>query len=74
MDATTLVPMRLSDPVDPALQAASLALTGRAAQASSRFASIELRNQDARFSQFAPIGYVLTVIAALATILVLWTL
>jgi hypothetical protein len=67
-------PMRLRDPLDPALQAASIALSGRAAQASSRFASIELRNQNARFSRLAPLGYAITISAAVATIFVLWSL
>lgn len=73
-DRTSILMMRLRDPLDPALQAASIALTGRAAQASSRFASIELRNQSVRFSQLAPVGYAVSVLAAVATILVLWTL
>lgn len=66
--------MRLRDPLDPALQAASMALNGKPGQASSRFASIELRNQSARLSQLAPLGYALTVVAALVTIVGLWTL
>ncbi len=74
MDDTPGLPMRLKDPADPALQAASLALTGRAAQASSRFASIELRNQSVRMSRFAPVGYALTVCVALGTIVLLWSL
>jgi len=51
-----------------------MALNGRASQASSRFASIELRHQSARLSQLAPIGYALTVVVAVVTIVGLWTL
>ncbi len=74
MDAKTGLPMRLGDPLDPALQAASLALNGRARQASSRFASIELRTTSARFSQLAPLGYTAAVLLGVATVVTLWTL
>jgi len=66
--------MRIGDPLDPALQAASLALNGRAEHPSSRFASIELRGQTRQLSNLAPIGYVFSVGAALALIFLLWTL
>lgn len=66
--------MRIGDSLDPALQAASQALTGRGKQSSSRFASIELRTQGSRLTQLAPVGYAATVIAALTTVAFLWTL
>lgn len=66
--------MRLGEPFDPALQAASQALSGRAKQTSSRFASIELRTQESRLTQLAPVGYAATVIAALTTVAFFWTL
>ena len=67
--------MRLGDPVDPALEAASLTLSGRVNQHSSRFASIELRGAKvARFSGLAPLGYAASVIAGLIVVGVLWVI
>lgn len=67
--------MRIGDPLDPALEAASLTLSGRANQSSSRFASIELRGTEVRrLSGLAPLGYAVSVIAALTVVGALWAL
>jgi len=74
MDARHVAVMRLGAPLDPALEAASQALHGRARQHSSRFASIELRGQSSAFSRFAPVGYVFSALLGLLVVIVLWTL
>lgn len=66
--------MKLGAPPDPALDAASLALHGRARQHSSRFASIELREASSTLSRLAPVGYLFSALAGLALVVFLWTL
>lgn len=66
--------MKIGPSLDPALEAASLALTGREEQQSSRFASIELRGRKASLSRYAPLGYVLSALAGMAVVILLWTL
>lgn len=64
--------MQLGQPTDPALEAASLALTGREAPGSSRFASIELRQSGRDLSQLAPLGYAASALAGAIVVAVLW--
>lgn len=64
--------MRLTDAPDPALEAASLALSGRRGGPSSRFASIELRGETRQLSHLAPLGYVVSVFLGLVAVGVLW--
>jgi hypothetical protein len=59
---------------DPALRAATLALTGGARRHASRFASIELRARDSALSKIVPLGYVVSAAAAFGVILLLWLL
>lgn len=66
--------MRLTDAPDPALEAASLALSGRRGGPSSRFASIELRGETRPLSHLAPLGYGVSVILGLLAVGVLWAL
>lgn len=64
--------MRLTDAPDPALEAASLALSGRRGGPSSRFASIELRGEARHLSHLAPLGYAVSVLLGLVAVGVLW--
>ncbi len=66
--------MPIGDQIDPALSAASLALSRRPAGSSHGFASIELRDTGKHQPYLAPLGYALSVLAALITIAALWTL
>jgi hypothetical protein len=66
--------MRLTDAPDPALEAASLALSGRRGGPSSRFASIELRGEARPLSHLAPLGYAISVFFGLVAVAVLWVL
>ena len=66
--------MRLGDPLDPALDAATRALSSRSRRPVSRFASIELRAVDSRLSRFAPAGYLASGALALVVVAVLWML
>jgi hypothetical protein len=66
--------MRLGDPMDPAIEAASLALAKRPIGPSSRFASIELRGEARPLSQLAPLGYGAAVVLGLLAVAVLWFL
>lgn len=73
MDAIDGVRM-FDAPNDPALRAATLALTGGARRHASRFASIELRARDSALSRIVPLGYAISVIAALCVVVLLWLL
>lgn len=64
--------MRLGDPMDPALEAASLALAKRPLGPSSRFASIELRGEVRHLSHLAPLGYAAAVLLGIVSVTVLW--
>jgi hypothetical protein len=66
--------MRLDDPMDPALAAASLALAKRPMDPSSRFASIELRGETRQLSHLAPLGYVASAFLGVVAVIVLWVL
>lgn len=66
--------MRFALSDDPALEAATLALSGRAKRHASQFASIELRARTSPLSQIAPLGYLLSGLSALTLVLVLWFL
>lgn len=71
---TAQIPMRFALSDDPALEAATLALSGRAKRHASQFASIELRAQRSPFSRIAPLGYLLSGVLAISLVLVLWFL
>jgi hypothetical protein len=67
--------MRLGSEMDPALQAATLALSRRAQHQASRFASIELRSskaKQARTGRLAPLGYAMATTFGLALVLAAW--
>ena len=66
--------MQLGPDQDPALDAATRALSGRAEGRERRFASIELRSVDSKMSALAPLGYLATVVVAVGIILLLWFL
>jgi hypothetical protein len=66
--------MHLGDPLDPAIEAASLALAQRPIGPSSRFASIELRGEARPLSQLAPLGYAAAVLLGLISVSILWFL
>lgn len=66
--------MRFALSDDPALQAATLALSGRAKRHASQFASIELRARSSPLSRIAPLGYLLSGLSAVALVLILWFL
>jgi hypothetical protein len=59
---------------DPALRAATLALTGGARRHASRFASIELRARDSALSRIVPLGYAISALAAVGVVVLLWLL
>ncbi len=65
--------MRFGEQLDPALQAATVALSRRAQLHASRFASIELRGVSAQ-QHLAPLGYLLAATSAVAIIVTLWLL
>lgn len=71
---TAQIPMRFALSDDPALEAATLALSGRAKRHASQFASIELRAQRSPLSRIAPLGYLLSGLLAISLVLVLWFL
>ncbi|HEX7668539.1 MAG TPA: hypothetical protein VF395_03100 [Polyangiaceae bacterium] len=56
-----------------ALQAANVALTGRRRREASSFASIELRAEDPKTSQWELIAALVVGFAALVGVLVAWT-
>jgi hypothetical protein len=58
--------------MDPALEAASLALAKRPLGPSSRFASIELRGEVRQLSHLAPLGYAVAVLFGIVSVTVLW--
>lgn len=60
--------------MDPALEAASLALSGRHSGPSNRFASIELRGETKQLSHFAPLGYAVAVLLGVVSVAVLWVI
>jgi hypothetical protein len=70
--------MRLTDATDPAIEAASLALSGRRHGPQSRFASIELRTESrsgsriAQLAHLAPFGYAVSVLLGLVAVSVAW--
>lgn len=66
--------MRLGAPLDPALEAATLALTGRAKRHASQFASIELRARDSNLSRIEPLGYLMAGLLAITLVTALWCL
>jgi hypothetical protein len=59
---------------DPALRAATQALTGGARRHARRFASIELRARDSALSRIAPLGYAASAVTALGVVVLLWLL
>jgi hypothetical protein len=59
---------------DLALEAATLALTGRQRREASRFASIELRAADPDYGPWRALAYVLSALVALICIIALWLL
>jgi hypothetical protein len=67
-------PTEIEQPLDPALRAANIALTGRRKRETSRFASIELRFTDSQAGawEFAAMASVAG--AALLVVLGLWLL
>jgi hypothetical protein len=66
--------MRIGEPQDPALAAATRALSSRKGQPSSGFASIELRVADSRWGRLAPAGYFASGFLGLLVVAVLWAL
>ncbi|HSC86314.1 MAG TPA: hypothetical protein VLC09_03555 [Polyangiaceae bacterium] len=66
--------MRLGDPLDPALEAATLALSGRKGRPASRFASIELRMAESRWDRWAPAGYLASGVLGVVVVAILWAL
>lgn len=68
--------MRLGDPLDPALEAATLALTGRTRRPQSRFASIELRSEKPRpsMNRWAPAFYLASGVFGVLVVGILWML
>jgi hypothetical protein len=65
--------MRLGEPLDPALQAATVALSRQAQHHASRFASIELRSQSNN-RHLAPLGYLFAGLSGFAVVVTLWFL
>jgi hypothetical protein len=65
--------MRLGESTDPALQAATVALSRQAQHHASRFASIELRSQSTN-RHLAPLGYLFAGLSGLALVTTLWCL
>lgn len=57
-----------------ALEAATLALTGRRRREASRFASIELRAADPNYGPWRALAYVLSALAAVGCVITLWLL
>lgn len=66
--------MRLGDPLDPALESATLALSGRTRRPATRFASIELRTVESRFNRLVPAGYLASGLLGLLVVGILWML
>jgi hypothetical protein len=66
--------MRLGDPLDPAIEAASLALNGNRAGATQGFASIELRGEKRQNGHYAPLGYAASALFGLIAVTILWLL
>jgi len=68
--------MRLGSEVDPALEAATQAISRRAQHHASRFASIELRTSKANAgsggSRLAPLGYAMATTLGLGVVLAAW--
>ena len=68
--------MRLGSEMDPALQAATQALSRRAQFQASRFASIELRASKGSMGltgrRLAPLGYAMATTLGLALVLAAW--
>jgi len=68
--------MRLGSEPDPALQAATQAISRRAQHHASRFASIELRmaqgGKRSRGQVLAPLGYAMATTLGLALVLAAW--
>jgi hypothetical protein len=66
--------MQRGEPLDPALVAATLALSRRAERQASRFATIDLRKVEAEKPHLALLGYFASVASALAVAVALWML
>ncbi len=66
--------MRVREPVDQALEAATLALGGGVRRIEGRFASIELRSGSATPERLAPLGYLCSGLLGVSVVLVLWFL
>jgi hypothetical protein len=64
----------VSQPLDPALRAANLALAGRKRQDDHRLASIELRFSDPRHGPWELAALACVAIAAMLFVLALWFL
>ncbi len=65
--------MRLGEQFDPALEAATVALSRRAQHHASRFASIELRGVSSQ-RHLAPLGYFAAAATSLTIVFTLWFL
>jgi hypothetical protein len=66
--------MRLGDQLDPAIEAASLALNGSKQNAQKGFASIELRSPQTQSGHLAPLGYAASALLGLVAVTLLWVL
>lgn len=66
--------MRLGDPLDPAIEAASLALSGNRGGTSQGFASIDLRGAKNQQGQYAPLGYAASALLGVIAVAILWLL
>jgi len=66
--------MRLGDQLDPAIEAASLALNGNRLSAQKGFASIELRSPQKQTAHLAPLGYAASALLGLVAVTLLWVL
>lgn len=69
-----LVPPVGEAPTDIALEAATLALTGRQRREASRFASIELRATDPDHSAWRAVAFLASAATAVGCVIVLWLL
>lgn len=65
--------MRVREPLDQALEAATLALGG-VRRIEGRFASIELRSGAPSPERLAPLGYLCSGLLGISVVLVLWFL
>ena len=64
----------MNGPIDPALAAANLALTGKRRRQASRFASIELESIDRKADAWEAAAMIAVGTAALLAVLAAWTI